>query len=75
MKLFIMDIDTNYFLLHSLVLDNFKCFSAQTVIGPFEKFNSIVGPNGTGKSTILEALSFILCKDLILGGKFDYSII
>jgi chromosome segregation ATPase len=45
------------------------------VIGPFERLNSIVGPNGTGKSTILEALSFVLCKDRISGGKFDYNII
>ena len=67
--------DSPNFEISQITLDNFKCFSSWITIGPFQSLNCIVGPNGTGKSTILEALSFVLCRDLIIGGKFDYQVI
>ena len=44
-------------------LENFKSFGGHQVIGPFHKsFNAVVGPNGTGKSNILDALLFVFGK-------------
>ena len=47
----------------------FKCFDEETLIGPFKTITGIIGPNGVGKSSIVEALSFCLCKDKLLNLK------
>lgn len=56
-------------------LENFKCFSEKVIVGPFSNFNAIVGPNGTGKSTILEAIQFLFASDLVLGVRYDFKVI
>ena len=45
---------------HSLVIDNFKSYGGQQVIGPFKDFTTIIGPNGSGKSNLMDAISFVL---------------
>ena len=35
--------------LHSLEIENFKSYMGRVTIGPFGKFTSIIGPNGSGK--------------------------
>lgn len=39
---------------------NFKSFSGKHRIGPFLDFTSIIGPNGGGKSNVMDAVSFVL---------------
>ena len=47
----------------SMVLENFKSYAGEQVIGPFHKrFSSIVGPNGSGKSNVIDALLFVFGK-------------
>ncbi len=46
------------FSLSSIELFNFKSFEGHHVVGPFLPFSAIVGPNGGGKSNILDAVSF-----------------
>ncbi len=46
------------FQLCSIELFNFKSFEGNHVVGPFLPFTSIVGPNGGGKSNILDAIAF-----------------
>ena len=41
-------------------VDNFKTFDGRRDIGPFNDFTCIVGPNGGGKSNIIDALCFVL---------------
>jgi len=43
-----------------LVLYNFKSFLGMHVIGPLLEFTAIIGPNGGGKSNIMDAVSFVL---------------
>ena len=44
-----------------VVLDGFKSYSNRVVVGPFDEgFNAITGENGSGKSNILDAISFVL---------------
>lgn len=31
-----------------LELENFKSYSGKQIIGPFDQFTSIIGPNGSG---------------------------
>lgn len=46
--------------IHSLEIINFKSYLGQHVIGPFdEHFTCIIGPNGNGKSNILDAMLFV----------------
>ncbi|KAJ5076652.1 intein-containing structural maintenance of chromosomes smc family member precursor [Anaeramoeba ignava] len=35
--------------LKRIEVENFKSYEGKQIIGPFSKFNSIIGPNGTGK--------------------------
>jgi structural maintenance of chromosome 1 len=35
--------------LEKLVLENFKSYAGTQVIGPFDDFTCVVGPNGAGK--------------------------
>lgn len=35
-----------------LELENFKSYSGKQVIGPFDQFTSIIGPNGSGKKIL-----------------------
>ena len=37
---------------------NFKSYKGKHTIGPFDKFTCIIGPNGSGKINILDAISF-----------------
>ena len=62
-----MEIDK--ILLESLIVDNFKCFSQEVSIGPFKNLTGVLGPNGVGKSTVFEALEFVLGKDLVIKGQ------
>jgi len=34
--------------LSRLELDNFKSYKGHQIIGPFEKFSAVIGPNGAG---------------------------
>jgi len=34
--------------LRRLELDNFKSYSGSQIIGPFDDFTAIIGPNGSG---------------------------
>ncbi|XP_037245492.1 structural maintenance of chromosomes protein 1B isoform X1 [Falco rusticolus] len=45
-----------------LVIQNFKSWRGQQVIGPFMRFSCIIGPNGSGKSNIMDAVSFVMCE-------------
>ncbi|GLJ14483.1 hypothetical protein SUGI_0234140 [Cryptomeria japonica] len=47
-------------LVHSITAKAFKSFNAKVRIEPLTCFTCIVGPNGTGKSAIGEALAFAL---------------
>jgi chromosome segregation ATPase len=44
--------------IESVELTNFKSYHHSRQIGPFLQTNAIVGPNGTGKSNILDAITF-----------------
>lgn len=52
-----------------IIIENFKCFRVRQTVGPFSKITGIIGGNGSGKSTVLEAFGFVLGKDLILKNK------
>ena len=46
---------------------NFKSFEGIHQIGPLTPFTFVIGPNGGGKSNVLDAISFVLglgLKDL-----------
>ena len=44
----------------TLVLNNFKSFGRKTEIPFYDDFTSVSGPNGTGKSNIIDAVLFAL---------------
>ncbi|XP_034390179.1 structural maintenance of chromosomes protein 1B isoform X2 [Cyclopterus lumpus] len=44
--------------LKQIDIENFKSWRGKTVIGPFMRFNCIIGTNGSGKSNVMDALSF-----------------
>lgn len=44
----------------SIELMNFKSFEGHHVVGPFLDFTAVVGPNGGGKSNIIDAIAFTL---------------
>lgn len=46
--------------IQELVVFNFKSFAGKHKIGPFLEFTAVVGPNGGGKSNIMDAVSFVL---------------
>ena len=46
--------------IESLELENFKSYRGRHVLGPFQPFMAIIGPNHAGKSNIIDALSFVL---------------
>lgn len=47
--------------LESVVLYNFKSFgNSEHYVGPFVSYTSIIGPNGGGKSNIVDAICFAL---------------
>nr|XP_015208801.1 PREDICTED: structural maintenance of chromosomes protein 1B [Lepisosteus oculatus] len=46
--------------LKQLEVENFKSWRGRQVIGPFKRFNCIVGTNGSGKSNVMDALCFAL---------------
>ncbi|XP_066856096.1 structural maintenance of chromosomes protein 1B isoform X5 [Anser cygnoides] len=48
-----------------LVMKDFKSWRGEQVIGPFMRFNCIIGPNGAGrKSNIMDAVSFVMCEKI-----------
>ena len=47
-------------LIHKLQITNFKSYSGEHTLGPFDHhFNCIIGPNGNGKSNIIDAVLFV----------------
>lgn len=44
-----------------LELHNFKSYRGTVRITDFRKFTAIIGPNGCGKSNVMDAISFVLC--------------
>ena len=64
--------------LSSILVKNFKSFSnhfnnqgGEHYIGPFMKFTSIIGHNGSGKSNSLDAILFCLAGDRLKGLYFE----
>ena len=52
-----------YPIFYRQVLENFKSYGGERVIGPFHKsFSAVVGPNGSGKSNVIDALLFVFGK-------------
>src|SRR3989339_1350500 len=45
-----------------IVLDGFKSFAKHTEIPFSNRYNCVLGPNGSGKRNILDALCFVLGK-------------
>jgi len=45
----------DYLMLEKIKITNFRCFK-QLELGPFRRFNVIVGPGGSGKTTLLESI-------------------
>ncbi|EIE20863.1 RecF/RecN/SMC protein [Coccomyxa subellipsoidea C-169] len=41
-------------------VDNFKSYRGRQIIGPFYDFTAVVGANGSGKSNLMDAISFVL---------------
>lgn len=39
---------------------NFKSFEDEHYIGPFTRFTCVIGPNGGGKSNVLDAIQFLM---------------
>eukprot|EP00111_Clytia_hemisphaerica_P021741 TCONS_00063932-protein len=67
--------------LQKLEILNFKSYNGKHVIG-FDRFSAIIGPNGCGKSNMMDAISFVLgektsnlrvktVKDLIHGAPIN----
>uniref|UniRef100_A0A669EZN1 Structural maintenance of chromosomes protein n=1 Tax=Oreochromis niloticus TaxID=8128 RepID=A0A669EZN1_ORENI len=46
--------------LKQLDIENFKSWRGNQIIGPFMRFNCIIGTNGSGKSNVMDALSFVM---------------
>ncbi|KAJ8381995.1 hypothetical protein SKAU_G00027730 [Synaphobranchus kaupii] len=46
--------------LKQIDVENFKSWRGKQVIGPFKRFNCIIGTNGSGKSNVMDALSFVI---------------
>jgi structural maintenance of chromosome 1 len=46
--------------LDHLELFNFKSYGGHVVVGPFKDFTAIIGTNGSGKSNLMDAISFVL---------------
>lgn len=46
--------------LDRLELENFKSYGGRVVVGPFKGFNAVIGTNGSGKSNLMDAISFVL---------------
>lgn len=68
--------------LDRLEIENFKSYKGKHVIGPFKRFTAIIGPNGCGKSNLMDAISFVFgertsslrvrtVKDLIHGAPIN----
>ena len=50
-------------LIEYIDVENFKSYAGKHHIGPFhETFTAIIGPNGCGKSNILDSLLFVFGK-------------
>jgi structural maintenance of chromosome 4 len=47
-------------IIHQLEIQNFKSYNGSHVLGPFDAhFNCVIGPNGNGKSNIIDAVLFV----------------
>lgn len=47
-------------LIYQLELENFKSYNGKHVLGPFDPhFTCVIGPNGNGKSNIIDAVLFV----------------
>ncbi|XP_026220584.1 structural maintenance of chromosomes protein 1B isoform X2 [Anabas testudineus] len=46
--------------LKQLDVENFKSWRGKQLLGPFLRFNCIIGTNGSGKSNVMDALSFAM---------------
>ncbi|XP_043084772.1 structural maintenance of chromosomes protein 1B [Puntigrus tetrazona] len=46
--------------LKQLDVENFKSWRGKQTIGPFKRFNCIIGTNGSGKSNVMDALGFVM---------------
>lgn len=46
--------------LDRLELHNFKSYGGDVIVGPFKGFTAIIGTNGSGKSNLMDAISFVL---------------
>ncbi|XP_008293032.1 structural maintenance of chromosomes protein 1B [Stegastes partitus] len=46
--------------LKQIDVENFKSWRGKQLIGPFMRFNCIIGTNGSGKSNVMDALSFAM---------------
>ncbi|AWP07889.1 putative structural maintenance of chromosomes protein 1B-like isoform 2 [Scophthalmus maximus] len=52
--------DMNMGYLRQIDVENFKSWRGKQVVGPFMRFNCIIGTNGSGKSNVMDALSFVV---------------
>uniref|UniRef100_A0A3B4BVL7 Structural maintenance of chromosomes protein n=1 Tax=Pygocentrus nattereri TaxID=42514 RepID=A0A3B4BVL7_PYGNA len=46
--------------LKQLDVENFKSWRGKQTIGPFMRFNCIIGTNGSGKSNVMDAMGFVM---------------
>ncbi|XP_023289766.1 structural maintenance of chromosomes protein 1A [Orussus abietinus] len=46
--------------LKQIEIINFKSYKGHVLVGPFRQFSAVIGPNGTGKSNFVDAISFVM---------------
>ncbi|XP_043527563.1 structural maintenance of chromosomes protein 1A-like [Frieseomelitta varia] len=46
--------------LDRIIIFNFKSFKGEVTVGPIKPFTAIIGANGSGKSNIMDAISFVM---------------
>lgn len=49
----------------SLTVKNFRCFKEETIIGFSDGLTAFIGRNGSGKTSILDALNFLIGQDYL----------
>ncbi|XP_017796878.1 PREDICTED: structural maintenance of chromosomes protein 1A-like [Habropoda laboriosa] len=49
-----------YVQMERIIIFNFKSFRGKVVIGPIKPFTGIIGANGSGKSNVMDAISFVM---------------
>lgn len=61
-------------ILKHIEVDNFKSYKGKLIIGPLKPFTAVVGPNGSGRLSVVFHLKYVINSEFLINYVLQFTV-